>query len=152
MTRRLIMSLIQKKCEKNQLKKKSRQIEMGQKKDWTYKIDRSDQTVDHVTFGEKTRKNMSLKVRKSQNIFFLSSIPPYNQWKKFKLPNWLNKKKQFIMLNSSQLRKFNHCLEKRAEIREKIVIFLEYLIKKSSEISWPKQLHGGTKNWLNWRL
>ena len=52
---------------------------MGQKKDWTYKIDRSDQTVDHVTFGEKTRKNMSLKVRKSQNIFFLSSIPPYNQ-------------------------------------------------------------------------
>jgi hypothetical protein len=54
---------------------------MGQKKDLTYKIDRSDQTVDQVTFGEKTRKNMSLKVRKSQNIFFLSSIPPYNQWK-----------------------------------------------------------------------
>ena len=110
--------------EKSIEKKKSRQIEMGQKKDWTYKIDRSDQTVDHVTFGEKTRKNMSLKVRKSQNIFFLSSIPSFNQWKKFKLPNWLNQKKQFIMLNSSHLRKFNHFLEERAEIREKNRHFL----------------------------
>ena len=122
--------LSRKNARKINWKKKSRQIEMGQKKDWTYKIDRSDQTVDHVTFGEKTRKNMSLKVRKSQNIFFLSSIPSFNQWKKFKLPNWLNQKKQFIMLNSSHLRKFNHFLEERAEIRKKFCRFFGVIEKK----------------------
>ena len=69
MTRHLSMSLIQKKYGKKYVnfmdskksnEKKSRQIDMGQKKkDWTDKINRSDQTVDHV---KKTC--LSLKVRK----------------------------------------------------------------------------------------
>ena len=33
----------------------------GTKKDWTYKIDRSDQTVDHVAFEKNEKKHVSLR-------------------------------------------------------------------------------------------
>ena len=49
---------------------------MGQKKDWTYKIDRSDQTVDHVAFEKNEKKHVSKGQEISEYIFlvFNSSI------------------------------------------------------------------------------